>query len=63
MSNEKIEKLVRTIDCTPTWRSLVPALIAGLIDGSPTSQKIAREEIERMALIADLYVAAQKRAA
>ncbi len=63
MSNEKIKKLVRTIDCTPTWSALVPMLIAGLIDGSPTSQQIAREELQRMASLADRYVDMQKQAA
>ena len=62
MSNEKIAKLVKTIDCTPTWAALVPVLIVGLLDGSPTAQQIAREELQRMASIADRYVEMQKAA-
>lgn len=51
---------VRTIDMTPTWAAILPALLAAVTDGTPTGQAIARKELARMAEIADSYVAAQK---
>lgn len=51
---------VRTIDCTPTWAAILPALLAAVTDGTAEGQRIAREELARMATIADSYVAAQK---
>ena len=42
-----------TIDLTPTWTGLLPAFIALLQNGSPEGQKVAREELERMAALAD----------
>jgi len=51
---------VRTIDLTPTWAAVLPLLIAGLENGTATGRKIAREELQRMAAMADKYVAAQK---
>lgn len=56
--NEK--SYVKTIDCTPTWIAILPMLLAGYEDGSATSRQIAKEELERMAKLADLYVASQK---
>lgn len=49
-----------TIDLTPTWVSILPIMIACIKDGSPEGQKIAREELARMAGLADLYVAEHK---
>lgn len=51
---------VQTIDMTPTWAEILPALLAALTDGTPEGQGIARTELARMATIADSYVAAQK---
>lgn len=45
------------IDVTPTWSSLLPVFRAILEDGSAESQAAIWEEIERMAKLADLYVA------
>lgn len=44
-----------TIDLTPTWRGMLRYLIVGLVDGNATGQSIAREELERMADLADAY--------
>ncbi len=52
------KKFVGTIDCTPTWKGILPTLLVGLADGSAEAQKIARGELQRMA---DLYVASQRR--
>lgn len=51
---------VRTIDMTPTWAAILPALLAAVTDGTPTGQAIARKELARMASIADSYVALVK---
>ena len=51
---------VQTIDMTPTWSAILPALLAALIDGTAVGQGMARKELARMAEIADSYVAAQK---
>ena len=44
------------IDITPTWRAIVPLLMAGIEAGSG----IAREELYRMAELADRYVALEE---
>ena len=44
-----------TIDLTPTWRGILRYLLVGLTDGNATGQKIAAEELERMADLADAY--------
>lgn len=44
------------IDVTPTWRAIVPLLLAGFEAGSSA----AREELYRMAELADRYVDLEK---
>lgn len=51
---------IGTIDLTPTWRAILPVLIEGLIHGTEAGRSIAREELTRMADIADKYVASKK---
>lgn len=51
---------VRTIDCTPTWSAILPALIAAYADGTATGRGIAREELTRMAKAADSAIAYQR---
>lgn len=46
-------KQVGVIDMTPTWVGALPVYIAALQDGSPTAQAAAREELYRMARLAD----------
>ena len=58
MATEK--KSLGTIDLTPTWRAIVPLLIEGLTNGTPEGNRIAREELHRMAGLADKYVESQK---
>ncbi len=55
-------KFVGTIDMTPTWRAVLPIMIAAIQDGTFEGKKIAREELERMADLADAYVAEHKEA-
>lgn len=52
--------VVQTIDMTPTWAEILPALLAAYTDGTAEGRRIAAEELQRMATIADSYVAAQK---
>jgi hypothetical protein len=44
---------MRTIDLTPTWREIMPALIAVLQNGTTEGQDMARAELLRLADIAD----------
>jgi hypothetical protein len=53
---------MQTIDMTPTWTGIVGLMILVLQneDASPQSHKGARDELYRMAGLADLYVAEHK---
>ncbi|AKM09368.1 hypothetical protein [Croceicoccus naphthovorans] len=56
MNNPKIT----TIDLTPTWSEILPALLRLYAEGSTSKVKrTAEEELRRMAALADRYVAAQ----
>lgn len=44
---------MKTIDLTPSWAGLMPALIAALQCGGPEGQAIAREELGRLAASVD----------
>ncbi len=44
---------VETIDLTPTWEGIMPGLIACLQDGTGEGQRMAREELMRLARIVD----------
>lgn len=57
-SDEK--RQIGTIDLTPTWSGILPALLAVIENGTPEGQKIAREELQRMATLADMYVVQNK---
>lgn len=46
-------KQIGTVQLQPTWRGVVPLLIAALTDGTPEGRRIATEELYRMADIAD----------
>jgi hypothetical protein len=47
---------VETIEETPTWEGLLPLFLAAAENGS----KPALAELQRMAKLADLYVASRK---
>lgn len=53
---------VTTIDATPTWRGILPALVALVENGTFDGRKVALAELSRMADIADSAVAAAKAA-
>ena len=44
-----------TIDLTPTWAAILPALLAVIKDGTPEGQRMAAEELHRMAEAADRW--------
>lgn len=44
----------RTVDITPTWSAILPLLIMALTDGQHDAQAVAKEELERMAKLADI---------
>lgn len=47
--------LTETIDMTPTWAAILPALLAAVTDGTAEGQRIARGELARMAEAADKW--------
>ncbi len=49
----------KTIDLTPTWAGLLPALLALYSNGDVQGRKFAFDELVRMAQTADIAVAAQ----
>jgi hypothetical protein len=51
-----------TIDITPTWQGILPAILMVLDNGSDAGKNIARDELKRMATLADRYVASQSTA-
>jgi hypothetical protein len=50
----KKTKKVETIDLTPTWTEILPALLA-IWDKSEGGKNIAMGELRKMAKLADLY--------
>jgi hypothetical protein len=54
------EQKTRTIDLTPTWAGLMPALFACLQNGTPEGQELARAELMRLADSVDANNAARK---
>jgi hypothetical protein len=51
---------VEVVDVTPTWGAVARIIELGLTHGNATGRQIAREELARMAAIADSAVAAAK---
>ena len=51
-----------TIDITPTWAGILPALIFVIRDGTPEGQRAAMTELQRMAQAADRLNALAKTA-
>jgi hypothetical protein len=49
-----------SVDITPTWEATLPLLLAVITDGTPEGQAVAREELTRMARIADHCIANHK---
>ncbi len=56
-----MKRLVGTIDLTPSWSSVLPVYLEAYANATcPEHADNARRELERMARLADLYVASQK---
>lgn len=53
-------KVVGTIDLTPTWSEILPTMLLVQSDATHEGRAAIRGEFERMAALADKYVAAQK---
>lgn len=49
------------IDVTPSWEGILPYLVVILRDGSDEGQRMAREELHRMARLADAAVRMQRK--
>lgn len=43
------------VDLTPTYRGVLPVLLAAIVDGTPHGREMARQELLRMADVADLF--------
>ena len=56
MKTKTKTEAVQYIDATPTWAEILPVLLMGAENGVQS----AREELFRMARLADAYVAAKK---
>ena len=50
----------KTVDLTPTWQGILPALLNLLQSDNPKSRQVAESELRRMAGLADGFVEAQK---
>ncbi len=46
-------RVISTVDVTPTWSGITPALILMLENGTPKSKAYAKTELIRMARILD----------
>ena len=51
---------VQTVDVTPTWSGVLPALLTLLQSTNPKSRDIAESELRRMAGLADGFVESQR---
>jgi len=49
-------KQVGTIDCTPTWESVVDLIILGICSEDYASRETYKRELIRMARLADAYI-------
>ncbi len=55
--------MAKYIDATPSWEGILPYLITIMERGSHEGQRLAREELHRMAQLADAAVRMQREAA
>ncbi|NBX49869.1 hypothetical protein EBT25_07990 [bacterium] len=53
--------MTKTVDMTPTWHGILPAIILILDSGTTEARGTALMELDRMARLADKYVALQKK--
>ena len=50
----------KTVDVTPTWQGILPALLTLLQSDNPKSRDLAESELRRMAGLADGYIESLK---
>ena len=62
MAHNKITFGIESIDMTPSWKGIMPAIIAMLEDGTDTGKTIAKAELMRMADILDRMIEISKKA-
>lgn len=60
LEGRKTIRKMKTLNLTPTWESILPALLAVIENGSYKSRKEAMAELKRMAQIADSAVRAEQ---
>jgi len=48
--------MTQTVDITPTWQGILPALLTLLESKNHTAREVALAEMERMAVLADRWV-------
>lgn len=59
---DALPKMPRAIDATPSWADVLPILFMALENGTEDGQRIARAELQRMAIAADKFNAIAKAA-
>lgn len=52
---------METIELPVTWQGTLPLILLVLTNGDEEGRKMAREELTRMAQLADLYAAQQQK--
>ena len=50
----------KTVDVTPTWQGILPALLTLLQSDNPKTRQVAESELRRMAGLADGYIESLK---
>jgi hypothetical protein len=56
----KVKNEVETVDATPSWEAVLPIYLMAYENGSNKGRGAALEELQRMAKLADLYLASKK---
>lgn len=56
-----LKKLAGFIDMKPKWLDILPMMLEVFTGGNASGRQIAREELERMAKLADAHVALRNR--
>lgn len=57
---KKGNKVKNEIDITPTWEGALPLYLMAYENGEGKGRAVALEELQRMAKLADLYLASKK---
>lgn len=57
---KKMKNEAETVDATPTWEAVLPIYLMAYENGKNKGRGAALEELQRMAKLADLYIASRK---